>query len=161
VSLWYGFQGVGDDFRQARDEFEKNRWGGSLSLGFTFPEPGLSSDIDLAQATLKTAQAAHEDAIQTAVEERARLAAQITALRTSLELKTRQVELLEQMLATKRTQYLQDVISLKEFVDSETGLLNARIARLETLRKLNHAWVDLVLKSGWNPVEVLSGNGRR
>jgi outer membrane protein TolC len=161
VSLWYGFQGVGDDFRQARDEFEKNRWGGSLSLGFTFPEPGLSSDIDLAQATLKTAQAAHEDAIQTAVEERARLAAQITALRTSLELKTRQVELLEQMLVTKRTQYLQDVISLKEFVDSETGLLNARIARLETLRKLNHAWVDLVLKSGWNPVEVLSGNGRR
>jgi outer membrane protein TolC len=161
VSLWYGFQGVGDDFRQARDEFEKNRWGGSLSLGFTFPEPGLGSDIDLARATLKTAESAHEDAIQAAVEERTSLVAQITAHRTSLELQQRQVELLEQMLKTKRTQYAQDVISLKEFVDSETGLFSARIARLETLRKLNHAWVDLVLMSGRNPVEVLSGNGRR
>ncbi|MFH1312119.1 MAG: TolC family protein [Candidatus Eisenbacteria bacterium] len=159
VSLWYGFQGVGDDFRQARDEFEKNRWGGSLSLGFTFPEPGLSSDIGLAQATLKTAESAHEDAIQIAVEERAHLAAQITALRTRLELQTRQVELLEQMLVTKRTQYAQDVISLNEFVDSETGLFNAKIARLETLRKLNLAWVDLVLKRGRNPVEVLGIKG--
>jgi outer membrane protein TolC len=156
VSLSYGFQGVGDDFRQARDEFEKNRWGGSLSLGFTFPEPGLSSDIDLARATLKTAESAHEEAVQASIEERARLADEIGALETRLELETRQVELLGQMLKTKRTQHAQNVISSNELTDAETEFLSAKIARLETLRKLNLAWVDLVLSGGMNPVEVLS-----
>jgi outer membrane protein TolC len=161
VSIWYGFQGVGDDFRRARDEFERNRWGGSLSLGFTFPEPGLSSDIDLAQATLKTAEAAHEDALQAAVEKRERLFAQITSNRKSLELQQRQVELLEQMAATKRTQYDQNVVSLEEIVDSEMNLSKAKIAMLETLRDINLAWVDLVLASGRNPAEVLVDGGRR
>ena len=156
VSLSYGFQGVGDDLREARDEFGRSRWGGSLSLGFTFPEPGLSADIDLARAALKAAESAHEEAIQAAVEERSRLVQRIDALRAKLELETRQVELLAQVTGAKRTQYEEDVISLDDLVDAETDLLNARIARLETLRKINLAWVDLVLATGGNPVEVLS-----
>lgn len=157
LSLWYGFQGLGDDFAESRDEFRNNRWGGSLSLGLTLPEPGIGSDIDLAKASLETAESAHEAAIQTAAAERDRLDHEVNSLKANFELQTRQTDLLEVLLATKRGQYDGGVILLEDLIESEVDLLEARIRRLETMRSLSLAWVDLTLYRGENPIEVLRG----
>jgi outer membrane protein TolC len=155
VSLSYGFQGIGDDFAQARSEFDRNRWGGSLSIGLSLPEAGLGSSIDLARADLRVAESNHEEALEAARERAWLLARRMSSLRNGLELQARRIDLMVELVATKQDQYEQQVISLKDKQDLDIDLLEARITYLDTLRKLNIAWVDLMLNRGESPMELL------
>jgi outer membrane protein TolC len=154
LSLWYGFQGIGESFAEARDEFGRNRWGGSLSLGITLPDPGLSADIEMAQAKLRSAEAARERALEETVEERGRLKHKMEVLQADLKLRRRQVDLLESLLIIKRKQFGEDVISLEDLIEYEVRFQESRIYLLETMRDLGLAWVDRALASGANPVEL-------
>lgn len=165
VSLSYGFQGIGDDFAEARREFDRNRWGGSLSIGLSLPEAGLGTSIDLARADLRVAESNQEEALRAAREKDWLLARRIRSLRNGLELQAKRIGLMVKLVATKQDQYEQQVISLKEKQDLDIDLLEARITYLDTLRKLNIAWVDLMLNRGESPMELLRagrspGDGR-
>jgi outer membrane protein TolC len=156
LSLWYGLQGLGDDFAESRHLFEYNRWGASLSLGLALPEPGLGADLEIARANLRTAESAYEEARRSALEDRQITLERIGADAVALELLTRRVELLQELIAIKRDQYEREIISLEDLVDQEMALVETRIAVLEVMRRLNLCWVDLTLKSGGDPRGVLT-----
>jgi outer membrane protein TolC len=157
LSFSYGFQGLGDDFSESRREFDHNRWGGSLNIGLRLPEAGLGSSIQLARADLRAAESNYEEALEAAEEKEWLLSRRMRSLKANLELLARRVELVTELLATKREQFEQEVISLKEMQDVEIDLFEAKITHLDTLRRLNNAWVDLMLNRGASPVESLHG----
>jgi outer membrane protein TolC len=154
VSLWYGFQGLGDDVEEARETFRPNRWGGSLSLAFSFPEPGLAAEIETARASLKLAEAAYDSELRRASSEMACLLERVEALKTRRALQHRKVELLEVMAVISRDQQAADVLSRFEVIETEKQVLEARIALAETTRQLNLAWVDMVTCWGGEPAGV-------
>jgi outer membrane protein TolC len=159
LSLSYGFQGVGADFDESRREFSHNRWSGALSVGLSLPEPGLGSEIELARATLKARESAYEKALAVADEQQGLLIKQVASLSAGIDLETRRVRLLEDLLEIRRKQFDQAVIPRRDLVESEIDLLNARISLFQTMRKLNMVWVDLILGRGENPIEILGVKG--
>ena len=158
VSLWYGLQGLGDDFVESQDEFANNRWGGSLSIGLTLPEPGLSSDIGLARANLTVAESAYEEAVQKASRDKDLLEQRIASLKSNLELRERRVSLLEGVVMARKDQFAHDVVSDSDVFDAEMDLLEATMTYLETLRSLALTWVDLAVNCGEDPVELILKN---
>jgi outer membrane protein TolC len=155
VSLWYGLQGLGDDFIESRDGFANNRWGGSLSIGFALPEPGLSSDIELARANLRLAESSHEEAVQKVSRDKDLLAQRIVSLKSNLGFQARRVVLLEKLVIARKDQFAQDVVSDGDVFDAEIDLLEATMSHLETMRNLALAWLDLAVNCGEDPVELI------
>jgi outer membrane protein TolC len=155
VSFWYGLQGLGDDLAAAREEFDRNRWGGSLSIGFTLPEPGLRSDIDLARANVGSAEAAYQAALADAVARHNLAAGRMESLRATLALQARRADLLEDLVEIRRDQLDQQVISKKDLVQAEIDMLTARVDLYETMRALGAAWIDMAAICGENPAEII------
>ncbi len=156
LSLWYGFQGLGYDFKEARKEFGRNRWGGTFSIGVTFPEPGFVSDIKRAKAKIKSSQAAYEDAVQD-VRQRVDTALKKTnLLRETLALRRKKVDLLETRLGLEHQKHKEGLVSDEELLKFSIEVANARIAYLETLRDLDIAWLEMCCATGRNPIEVLA-----
>ncbi len=157
LSLWYGLEGLGNTFEESRDLFRKNRWGGYLSVHFLFPEPGLSADIELARANLKIAQSAYEEAVRKVEERRDVLLEEIRTHEANSELQVRRNRLLENVIEIKREQYDREVIDFEDLAEAEAGLIQARIDHLETMRRLNLAWVEITLLSGLDPLAAFYG----
>jgi outer membrane protein TolC len=161
LSLWYGLEGLGDNFDESRDLFRRNRWGGYLSVHFLFPEPGLGADIELARANLKIAQSAYDDAVRGVEERWDILLKEVRTHQANAELQTTRNRLLENVIEIKSEQYGRNIIDLKDLVEAETGLTETRVDHLETMRRLNLAWVEIALLSGLDPLTTLRGDASR
>jgi outer membrane protein TolC len=157
LSFWYGLEGLGDTFEESRDLFRHNRWGGYLSLHFLFPEPGLGAEIELARANLNIAQAAYEDAVRKVEERRDLILEEIRTHGANAELQVRRNHLLENLIEIKRDQSDTGIINPDDLLEAEVGLIQAKVDHLETLRRLNVAWVDMALLYGLDPIAVLNG----
>jgi len=155
LSIWYGFQGLGYSFREAREEFDRNRWGGSFSIGLTLPEPGLGNELKRARAKIRSAEAAYLEALDEARRRLDLARRRLNLLTRTLSLRKKRVELLQERLELKRKQRDEGLLSDEEFIKEQTDYLNARIAYLESIRDLDLAWLDICCATGENPLDIL------
>ena len=159
VSLWYGLQGLGDDYSEAREGFGRNKWGGALSVGLSLPDAGVSSGVTAARAGLRVAEAALGEALRTEAEDLRVLTERMRVLEANMALQRRQAELLEELAATRKAQRAEGILSDSDLARAEDDALGARIDLLETMRAFGLNWVDLLLAAGYDPALIVGRLG--
>ena len=156
VSLWYGMQGVGDDYREAGRNFDHNRWGGSLRFDMPLYEVNRGYDAALSRADLKAAEASYDNTVSISRRVMNQLAREVLALQATLALYEQKVNLIERSLVKRKAQLAEGVISEREYMETEKTYFETRKSMLETMRKVNLRWVDYLLRRGDNPIDVLT-----